>query len=282
MVFVVTGCVKKSVHEATLKDLDDVKAQLAASDQKGKALQEALDAEQAEVAELEKKISQLSAAIAAVEKVLANQKEAYAKLNEQLADTVKDKAKLKESADELKKALAELQARKAEAEARVAEFKDLLAKFRSLIDAGKLKVQIRNGRMVLVLPSDILFASGSAELSDDGEAAIQEVAGVLSTIKDREFQVEGHTDNVPIVSKKKFKNNWDLAAARSSVVLDAMIEAGMKGDKLSAASYGEYRPVARNDSEAGKAQNRRIDIVIVPDLSTLPGFNELQAAVSGN
>ena len=138
----------------------------------------------------------------------------------------------------------------------------------------------RDGRMVLALPTDVLFASGKAKLSDAGKAAVTEVTAVLVTLHKRRFQVEGHTDNVPIKTHR-YNSNWQLAAARALNVVEAMMEAGMTGARISAAAFGEYRPVAGNDSDAGKAQNRRIEIVMEPDLSSLPGFNELKAAMDG-
>ncbi|PZR12076.1 MAG: endoflagellar motor protein [Archangium gephyra] len=174
------------------------------------------------------------------------------------------------------RALAELERRRAEAESRVAEFKNLLSRFRSLIDAGKLKVKIVDGRMVVVLATDILFGSGSASLSKDGKAAIAEVGQVLASIPKRTFQVEGHTDNVPINSAQ-YPSNWELAAGRAITVLKTMVESGLPAERISAASFGETHPVASNDSKESKAQNRRIEIIIVPDLSQLPGFEELKA-----
>lgn len=276
-----TGCVKKSLYEETTQQLAGVKSELADSQEKTIQLADALEKEKARVAQLEEQVDQLKAALAATEKLLANEKKMNIQLKNELTSTINDKAKLEASAEELQKAVKELQQRKAAAEARVKEFKNLLSKFKSLIDAGKLKVKIKNGRMVLVLPTDILFASGSAELSAEGVTAIQEVATVLASIKGKEYQVEGHTDDVPLTSKKKFKNNWELAAKRAMVVVDTMIDVGMKGSSLSAASYGEFRPVASNRKTQGRTQNRRIDIVIVPDLSTLPGFSELDKAVRG-
>ena len=274
-----TGCVKKSLYEDTTQQLNATKAELADSQQQTIELADALEKEKKKVSELEKELEELKATLAATEKLLADEKTKNAELEKELTSTIADKAKIEASAEELQKAVRELAARKAKAEMRVREFKNLLKKFKKLIDAGKLEVKIKNGRMTLVLPTDILFASGSADLSKDGKAAIKEVAEVLATIHKREFQVEGHTDNDPITSKRKFKNNWELAAHRAMVVVDTMIESGMKGKYLSAASYGQFRPVATNKTKEGKAKNRRIDIVIVPDLSTLPGFDELEKAV---
>src|SRR5581483_6441427 len=122
-------------------------------------------------------------------------------------------------------------------------------------DAGKLKVKIVDGRMVVVLATDILFASGSASLSKDGKAAITEVAQVLASIPNRNFQVEGHTDNVPIATAQ-FPSNWELAAFRATNVVKTMIEAGMPKERISAASYSDTKPIGVNDMPEGKALNR--------------------------
>ncbi len=178
----------------------------------------------------------------------------------------------------LESALTDLRKRKEETESRIAEFKALLDKFKSLIDAGKLKVRIREGRMVVELATDILFSSGSANLSKEGKAAIVEVAALLTSIPSRKFQVEGHTDNIPLSGKGAYKTNWELASARALTVLRTMTEAGLPPDRISAASYGDSMPARPNDTPENQAANRRIEIVVVPDLSSLPGFDELQRA----
>jgi chemotaxis protein MotB len=129
--------------------------------------------------------------------------------------------------------------------------------------------------MVVNLSSDILFPSGSAAVSKDGKAALVEVAQVLAQIPDRKFQVEGHTDNVPIKTDA-FPSNWELASARALVVTKTLVDAGLPASRVSAASFGDTKPSASNGTQEGRAQNRRIEIVVVPDLSSLPGFEELQ------
>jgi chemotaxis protein MotB len=262
-------------HEKTKRDL--VSANLVATsetkkrqetEQKNASLQGALAAEQAKAKGLDAEKGRLEQALAAKEAELK-------KTNDDLAATLKDKAGLKNSVADMKSALDELAKRKAESDKRIAEYKNLLARFQSLIDAGKLKVKIVDGRMVVALASDILFASGSAALSKDGKASVEEVAAVLASIPERKFQVEGHTDNVPIKTAQ-FPSNWELASSRALTVLKTMVEAGMPADRVSAASFGDSKPAVPNDTPEQKAQNRRIEIVVVPDLSTLPGFDELQ------
>ena len=279
------GCVSQTKYDALQSTLDQTNKKNAATlEQRDAAitkLQEELKAAEAKIAARDKAVVVLTEQIAALTAESKLKGDGIKKLQEELAGVLKDRSRLRQSADELKKALAELSQRRAEAEARVKQFKDLLARFKTLIDAGKLKVKIVDGRMVLQLPTDVLFSSGKAKLSEDGLASVKEVAGVLVTLpKKRRFQVEGHTDNVPIKTPR-YNSNWQLAAARALNVVEAMMEAGMTGARISAAAFGEYRPVAGNDSDAGKAQNRRIEIVMEPDLSSLPGFNELKAAVDG-
>jgi chemotaxis protein MotB len=254
-----SACVSQSTYDALKRDRDGLEGDLTKSRDESTSLQAALSAEQAKVKDLSGRIDRLTADMAAM---------------------TKDKSRLQASVDDMARALAELEKRRAEAEARVAEFKNLLARFRSLIDAGKLKVKIVDGRMVVVLATDILFASGSASLSKDGKAAIAEVAQVLRSIPQRAFQVEGHTDNVPI-STAQYPSNWELAAARAINVLKAMVDAGLPAERVSAASFADTRPVATNELSDGKAQNRRIEIIIVPDLSALPGFEELKRLGAG-
>jgi chemotaxis protein MotB len=176
--------------------------------------------------------------------------------------------------EEMRTALKEAAIRKVNTENRIAEYSKLLKKFKKLIDSGRLQVKIVRGRMVVQLDSDILFKSGSAKLSEKGMASIKEVSQVLASIEGKEFQIEGHTDNVPIKTPR-FPSNWELASARAMTVLKTLLDSGMSPEQVSIASFGKYKPTASNDSQEGKAANRRIEIVVVPDLSQLPGFDEL-------
>jgi len=167
--------------------------------------------------------------------------------------------------------LDELHHQKDEADQRLAVFKSITEKFRKMIDAGKLKVEMRHGRMVVKLPSGVLFASGNADLSKDGQTALTDVAHILKQFPDRRFEVAGHTDNVPVGPPSLFKNNLELSTARALTVASFLLDvAGMNASKLSAAGYSEYQPIANNAHEAGRQENRRIEIVLLPNLSELP------------
>jgi chemotaxis protein MotB len=161
---------------------------------------------------------------------------------------------------------------KSDAANRMQTFREMSAKLQKMVDAGKLGVRVRDGRLVMRLPQDVLFPSGVANLSRDGELALMEVAVILRQFPERRFMVAGHTDNQPV--KEAFKDNWELSVARALVVTRFLIEAKMKAQNLVTAGYGEYDPIAKNAAPEGRAENRRIEIILLPDLSELPTLPE--------
>ena len=266
------ACVPKKDFDALSADLAAEKAAHAMTKATLAQRETTLGEAEAEVARLKAEEARLQADLAAAKAAMAAAEAAW---DGEKAALVSDRSQLKASVAEMEGALREAAERRAEAEKRVAEFRDLLGRFKKLIDAGQLKVQIVDGRMVVVLATDILFASGKAELSDGGKASLTEVGAVLASLGDRSFQVEGHTDDVPIATER-FPSNWELASARSILVVKTLIGAGVKAQHVSAASFAETHPIGDNTSPEGRKANRRIEIVVVPDLSTLPGFDELQ------
>src|SRR5690625_7376578 len=104
-----------------------------------------------------------------------------------------------------------------------------------------------NGRLVINMPQDILFKSGSADVERDGRDALLEVGSVLAELRDRQFQVEGHTDNVPI-SSRRFPSNWELSSARALSVVHILQEGAAPSKNRSAARYGEYDPETTNEN----------------------------------
>lgn len=270
----VAGCVvPKKKYGQLESELARSREHVEERDRRIASLEAALAAEQARVGELDAQSLALQKAKAGLEKDLEG-------MRTETAILLKDRSRLRASVEQMEQALQELAARKAAAEARVAQFNDLLARFKPLIDAGRLRVKMVDGRMVVELPTDILFGSGRADLSPEGQAALAEVGAVLASIPERRFQVEGHTDDVPIRTER-FPSNWELAAARAITVVNTLAKAGLSPDRLSAASYASYRPTVPNDTPEGREANRRIEIVVVPDLSDLPGSAELEALAEG-
>lgn len=192
-----------------------------------------------------------------------------------------EKSQLQGSVNEMKQAMEQMAKRRQESEKRLAEFKELTAKFSKLVNSGKLSVKMVQGRMTVALSTDILFSSGSAKLSAEGVAAIGEVTQLLKSLEGRKYQIEGHTDNIPMKSAI-YPSNWELASARAMTVVKTMLDAGMPAEQISGASYADTQPVADNSTAEGKKLNRRIAIVIVPDLSGLPGNEELEKTLGAS
>lgn len=278
-----TGCVSRTKYEALETRLKSAEEELEKRNKTVEELSVSLQSESAKSTDLSKKATALEAKAGTLEQKASSLEQKASTLEKTVTAVSKDKSILEGSLnqvqsdnDKLRIALAEMEKNKAETEKRVAEYQDLLVKFKTLIDAGKLNVRMVDGRMVVALNSDLLFRSGSSTLTTDGRKAVQEVAALLQAIPDKKFQIEGHTDNVGI-SGGKFASNWELAAARAISVLKKMVEAGMPDTRISAASYGEAKPARPNDSKEGRAANRRVEIVVVPDLSKLPGFEALNS-----
>src|SRR6185369_5304457 len=183
--------------------------------------------------------------------------------------------------EQAKKRMEELRKAQAQAEARASQFRKLVTQFKSLTDAGKLQVEIRENRMIVRLGDKILFDPGKTDLKPEGKEALTQVPSVLKDLANRNFQVAGHTDNLPMKSAR-FRSNWDLSTARAVEVVNFMISSGMEPKRLSAAGYADQSPVATNDSPANKSKNRRIEITLVPNLDDLPPIDEaLKEAPAG-
>jgi chemotaxis protein MotB len=196
-------------------------------------------------------------------------------LGQSLEEVEGDRKTLQETLDETKRALEELRERERQAQKRLATFRDLLNKFQSMIESGQLRVRVVRNRMVVELPEGVLFDSARAALKREGEATLAQVAPILSDIEGRQFQIAGHTDNIPIRTVR-FPSNWELSTARAVAVTRFLIEQGMPAERLSAAGYAETEPVADNDTPEGRAKNRRIEIVLVPALDELPDLSGLE------
>lgn len=267
------GCVRQDVHEQSLRELaaargDAMRFGREVASLRTEASRVAAETalRDARIAESDRERAELSAR--------ATELEAQAReLGERLRTAGDNVELLASERSQLSRALSETRAQLAALENRgdgadQAALEDLRARLAKLADAGRLKVALRQGRLLVELPNDVLFASGKAELSADGRAAILEVAKVLASLQGRRFQVAGHTDDIPIQSGR-FPSNWELSAARAVEVTKLLVEGGVRPEALSAAGHGEFAPVAANDSPEGRAKNRRIEVVLVPDLGAL-------------
>jgi chemotaxis protein MotB len=184
---------------------------------------------------------------------LRKDNEASAKEKEMLQAKVTELSAKAEKAEELERA--------------TQTYEDLQKKLEKEIKEGQVQITEMKNRLTMTMVDKIIFPSGSAEISKDGKKVLDKVISILKDVKDKRIQVEGHTDNVPIVSslKKRFPTNWELSTGRATEVVRYLQEAGgIDAKLLSATGFAEYQPVANNETEEGKHKNRRIEIVLLP------------------
>ena len=145
------------------------------------------------------------------------------------------------------------------------EAKALLEKrLKDEIRNRQVKIDITKRGLVITFVDEVLFDSGKAVLKEEAGPILDKVVGVIKEkVADRNIGIEGHTDNEPI-KYSGWKSNWELSTARATTVLHYLEDGGIKPRKLQATGYGEYRPVASNDTEEGRQENRRVEIVIMP------------------
>jgi chemotaxis protein MotB len=270
--FALAGCVSQGKFDAAVKDAQSARANAA---------KQATD-DRARIAALEKQISDLETDLKKAQDALAERGKSLddetvqnaelraelQRLGKNVDKLLADKGTLSSALDQAKTRLDELRKAQVAADARTALFRELALKFQKMIDAGQLKVVLRNGRMVIQLANDVLFDSGQTDIKPGGQQALAQIASVLASLQDRQFQVAGHTDNVPIQTSQ-FGSNWELSTARAVEVVRVRVAPGVTPEEMSAAGYGEFDPIASNDSAGSRAKNRRIEITLQPNIDEL-------------
>jgi chemotaxis protein MotB len=145
-------------------------------------------------------------------------------------------------------------------------YESLLEKMKSEISKGQVTISELKGKLTVNMVDSILFDSGKAEVKKGGLEILGKVISILKDVNDKSIRIEGHTDDVPIsrALARRYPTNWELSAARAINVARHLQEQGIDPGQLSAVAYGEWKPVATNDTAEGKAKNRRIEIILVP------------------
>jgi len=274
-----SACVSETVHqqkidenlhlqavikglEADYERLKDEKNQLAErNDSLNQRLLEAIERNKL----LQEDLMRARADLDRVEKVLADRSaEAGAAMTEMRQEIDRLTAESNTLQQQLE---VERQAR----EARLAEvqstYDELVGKLEQEIQRGEVKISELKGKLTVNVVDKILFDSGQAALKSAGIKVLQQIGDILKSAVDKDIQVEGHTDNVPIrgTLTQVYPTNWELSTARATTVLHFLQDkVGISGERLSAVGYGEYQPIGSNSSAEGRALNRRIQIVLTP------------------
>jgi chemotaxis protein MotB len=188
---------------------------------------------------------------------------------------------LTQSLEQERRALEEYKRRAEQLEQIKKRFETLRDKLQKLTSLG-LKVEVRDNRMLIQLPGDVLFDSGVDKLKPRGKEILTAVAAVIrgdADLSKREFQVAGHTDSKPLKGGP-YQDNWGLSAMRARSVLAFLTGPEESGGGLdpknwSAAGYGDTDPVANNDSDDGREKNRRVELVVMPNVEEMLNLNSL-------
>ena len=282
-------------------------------------------AQLAKYAQLQKKDNELAAQLAAQEARVKELSDQLEGMGVKLSAEGSEKAKLTQDMTQMKAALAEYQARAETLERIKQRFEALRKKLQKLTELG-LDVKIRNNRMVISLPGDVLFDSGQDVLRGGGEKILLQVADVIqndAALRDRQYQVAGHTDDQPLKrAADTFHDNWGLSLMRARQVLVFLVApaqtdkpaaaakkaapppaappkaAAGKADKTkpaavaaapeperhggnlnpkhwSASGYGQTDPIVSNDSPEGRGKNRRVELVLMPDVEEMLDLKSL-------
>lgn len=269
--FSLGGCVSMGKYELKEKEATDLTKSLQEQQQKYADLTK-------ENADLKVQVNKLTADLAGVsgerdrlteskkglEESLKSTADAknrkIAELSQQISNLEKENAALKDEIANLRKAKEE------EVQKTSKTYEDMLEKMKSEISQGQVTISELKGKLTVNMLNAILFDSGKAEVKPEGLAVLLKVIDILKNVKDKAIRIEGHTDNVQIVGAlaAKYQTNWELSAARAINVTRYLQSQGIDPAILGAVAYGEYHPVAPNDTDEGKAKNRRIEIILVP------------------
>lgn len=250
-----------------------------------------------EMAAKQREIDALTADLKAARQQIADDQKKYAdanaqseKLRAQLKQAGIDLEQTKKAASDLQQALSEYKQRAEQLAAIEARFKDLKNRLDKLTSVG-LKVVVRNNRMVIQLPGDVLFDSGKDELKPQGKDVLMQVADVIrndSTLATRKFEVAGHTDNAKYGGA--FKDNWGLSLMRGRSVLLFLIGkrdekdpkkggGGLDPKNWAAAGFAEQDPQAgtiEKQSPEEQGKNRRVEIVLQPDVQEMLNLGNIK------
>jgi len=201
---------------------------------------------------------------------LAYEAEKSRKLLDELEKKQKELAQERAELDKRSKKIEQLESLIAQKDAKLNNLKASLSRALNKFKGQGLKVTQKNGKIYISMENKLLFDSGSWHVKQNGKDAIKTIANILSINPDVEIMIEGHTDNVPYRSKGAIEDNWDLSVKRAtSVVRQLMKNKNIDPKRLVPAGRSKYLPVADNSTPEGRAKNRRIEVILTPQLDEI-------------
>jgi len=208
-------------------------------------------------------------------------RELLAQLDEKEADLLTEKNRLEKLQKDLSlrsQRIDELESVIAAKDAKMNALKNAVSNALTNFEGKGLSVEQKDGKVYVSMENKLLFDSGSWAVNQEGRKAVKQLGSVLAQNPDIAVLIEGHTDNVPYGGSGQLKDNWDLSTKRATSIVQILRENNqIDPQSLTAAGRGEYAPIANNDSEAGKAKNRRIEVILTPKLDEITRvLNEIE------
>jgi chemotaxis protein MotB len=270
------GCgVNKDIHEAALQESEIQKTQLQTTkgelgEAKGeiRALTEVIAEREGRIKELDVSVASKEVQAEELSSRIDSALKEMEKVRQELSLLKGEKTAVDEEVESLRLKVEDVTSEK---ENEVAEtkstYESLIGELQGEISRGEIKITRAVDRLTVNLVDKILFDSGKVEIKGRGLEVLKRLGEILMEVQEKQIRIEGHTDNVPIGPdlKEEFPTNWELSTRRAAnVVRYLQEEVGIDPALLSATGYSEYRPIASNDTAEGTAENRRIEIVLLP------------------
>lgn len=208
-------------------------------------------------------------------------RELLAQLDEKEADLLTEKNRLEKLQKDLSlrsQRIDELESVIAAKDVKMNALKNAVSNALTNFEGKGLSVEQKDGKVYVSMENKLLFDSGSWAVNQEGRKAVKQLGSVLAQNPDIAVLIEGHTDNVPYGGSGQLNDNWDLSTKRATSIVQILRENNqIDPQSLTAAGRGEYAPIAKNESEAGKAKNRRIEVILTPKLDEITRvLNEIE------
>ena len=259
VLFFAASCVSNKKYQSLQADYNSLQGRSSALFQENEQCKNDLGAANVKVASLQDQL----------QRELANNQNLQSALDKCLTSTTQGNVNISKLVDEINASnqyIQQLIASKNKSDSLNMLLTNNLTRSLTREEMRDVDVQVLKGVVYISLSDNMLYKSGSYEISEQANETLSKIAKIIKDYNDYEVLIEGNTDNVPI-TKPNIRNNWDLSALRASSVVQALQNNyGVEAKRLTAGGRGEYNPVAGNDTEAGRAKNRRTQIIITPKL----------------
>ena len=254
-----SSCVPKKEFDKQKNETDSCYDALRKENARKKELATALDDLKKKLQDVADERARLAEAKGELEGNLANLEQAVTDQLGKIDSLTEEKSKLAAEKEKL-------EAERAALAAKTETYDELVGSLKREMEEKLIEVKQQGQRITVNVSDQILFDSGSTAIKEQGQGALEKIAGILAKVDDKRIDVEGHTDNVPITGKlaAKYPSNWELSAARATNVVRFLEDKGVNPARMAAVGKSEFRPVTKNDTPEGRRQNRRIEIVLTP------------------